>query len=152
MSKIFVITAGEYSDYTVYGATTEPERAEEMRKIVDAHIKGHGDAQIEEYEDGIFDSECLNTIVPAEYWRVEVRTGLDEASVSRYSGDQGETVRTSSISWKGPWEKDGRGYPRREIVTQYTVSGISACDKEHAFKIAMDEIAGYRVKKGELDK
>ena len=46
MSKIYVITAGDYSDYKIYGVTTNPERAEAMRKIVDAHHGRLGDATI----------------------------------------------------------------------------------------------------------
>jgi len=32
--KIYVITCGEYSDYQVCAATTDPERAEDMRRKI----------------------------------------------------------------------------------------------------------------------
>ena len=138
MSKIYVITAGDYSDYQIYGATTNPERAEVMRKIVDAHLGGYGDAIIEEYEDGVFEDERMSTIVPTEYYRIRLKTGSDKAVVWVYCGDANEPIAVDSWSWNG------------DVGTEYRVKGIRADSEEKALKIAVDEVTKYRVKKGEL--
>lgn len=151
MSKIYVITAGEYSDYQVYGTTTDPERAEIMKKIVDAHLGTLGDAEIEEYEDGIFEDERLSTIVPVEYWRVYLKTGSSEVTAYKISADRGKTMEIHEWPFRGKWEYDrNRMCPVREVGTEYLVTYIRADSEEEAIKIAVDQIMKYRVEKGEL--
>lgn len=150
MSKIYVITAGDYSDYQIYGATTDPERAEAMRKIVDADLGRYGDAIIEEYGDGVFEDERLLTIIPTEYYRIVLRTGSDEASAYKYCGNANEPINVESWPWHGDWVRNKNGYPKREVGTVYRVSGIRADSEEKALKIAVDKVIKYRVEKGEL--
>ena len=151
MSRIYVITAGEYSDYRIYGVTCDPERASVMRQIVDAHLGSLDEAKIEEFDDGIFEDDAMASIVPAEYYSVVVRTGSDNVNVWKHLSDSNRTIEISDWSWRGPWVRNENGYPKREIATEYRVRYIRADSEEKAIKIAMDKIAEYRVKKGELD-
>ena len=150
MSKIYVITAGDYSDYTIYGVTTDPDRAKDMREKLNAYFGSRETVEIEEYEDGKFDNESIDSYVPTKYYCVEARTGSNEVTVSDYMDNDFQSIRVSSYKETGPWEGSPNGYPRREIYTQYIVKGIKAEDEDHAIKIAIDEITKYRVQKGEL--
>lgn len=150
MSKIYVITAGEYSDYQIYGVTTNPERAEAMRKIVDAHFRGHGDAMIEEFEDGVFEDERMSTIVPTEYYRVWLRTGSDEIKAHPYYGEANADLKVTRWPYRDVEDIIRNGYSIREVGTEYFVTGIRADSEEQAIKIAVDKVTKYMVEKGEL--
>lgn len=133
--KIYIITAGSYSDYEVYGATTDPDRAEDMRRKVSCHAGYTGDeAEIEVFEDGVFRSDSwysdFNETVPVKYWFVEIRLKSGEVcEVFEFWDDAGKQIECSESN-KG----------RREEGTN--VKYILAEDEEHAIKIAKD----YRAK------
>lgn len=150
MSKIYVITAGDYSDYSIYGVTTDPVRAKDMRDKLDAHFRSRETVEIEEYEDGKFENESIDSYIPTKYYRVEVRTGSNKVIVFDYMDNGFQSIHVSSCKGTGSWEKSPNGVPRREVFTRYIVKSIKAEDEEHAIKIAIDEIAKYRVQKGEL--
>lgn len=150
MSKIYVITAGDYSDYTIYGVTTDPVRAKDMRDKLDAYFGSRETVKIEEYEDGKFENESIDSYIPTKYYRVEAKTGSNEIIVFDYMDNGFQSIHVSSYMETGPWEISPNGVPRREVYTRYIVKGIKAEDEEHAVKIAIDEITKYRVQKGEL--
>ena len=150
MSKIYVITAGDYSDYTIYGVTTDPVRAKDMRDKLDAYFGSKETVEIEEYEDGKFENESIDSYIPTKYYRVTARTGSDEVMVYDYMDNDRQVMNVSLYKGTGPWEISPNGVPIREVYTQYIVKGIKAEDEEHAVKIAIDEITKYRVEKGEL--
>ena len=146
-NKIYVITSGDYSDYRICGVTTDYERAKEMLKIVSADVPAWEDPIIEEFEDGVFEEERMNSIVPKEYWRVYLYSNKPP-ELRKYTADELKEKISVSVSMvKGPWEFKENGYPMREIFYEYTISGIVAEDEEHALKIATDKIAEYKAQK-----
>ena len=152
MGKIYVITAGDYSDYHICGATTDYDRAADMVSKL-RKLGGYvtEDAQIEELDDGAFAGNYgpLDKIEPADYWKVELRTGTKEPRIRQYSAPKGQAMYVTCREGKGDWE-EYHGFPRREKFTIYTVNSITAPDKEHAFKIAFDEVAKYRANEEKL--
>ena len=144
--KIYVITAGSYSCYGIYGVTTDPERAEDMRRKVDAW-NHENSASIEEYEDGVFENDQLDHIVPCEYWNVSLTPGMAPIAYKRLDGPNLVMTVTDRVH-KGDWKQPapGRAY-RRECWKVYYVSNIKADSEEQAVKIAIDEASKYRAKR-----
>ena len=134
--KIYVITAGSYSDYQIYGVTTDPDRAEDMRRKVSCHAGFTGDeAEIEIYEDGKFPEDSYRNFdktVPVRYWFVEI--GLITGEVMRSfefwddSGKQIECSQSRNLNEKGT-----------------IVKNIVADTEAEAIKIAMDTRTKYLI-------
>lgn len=61
--EIYVITAGEYSDYHICGVTTDKEKAEKIRKLFSSSSYN---SQVETYEDGVFDDYTERGYIPFE--------------------------------------------------------------------------------------
>lgn len=143
--KIYVITYGYYSDYSIYGVTTNYERAVDMRDKVNAWNHTNN-AEIEEYEDGVFSNDNLDHLVPCTYWRVTLVPGevprtmhyTDNQNLGMHIGDH-----VCNSGWKGNWEK---GY-KRKCWKEYTVENIRAETEEQAIKIAIDNVTQYRAKR-----
>ncbi len=146
MNDIYVITGGEYSDYGIYGVTTDYGRAIEMQQIVQAHLGSYEDARIETYKDGIFDNERMNTIVPKEFWKVFLESGKVPFGI-KYVSDRKFQMQVIGGPKKGPWELTRNGIPRREIKKSYVVHNITADDEEQAIKIAIDAVAKHEAEK-----
>lgn len=129
--KIYVITAGSYSDYQVYGATTDPDRAEDMRRKVSCHAGYTGDeAEIKVFEDGMFPSNSwcskFDETVPVKYWLVEIRLKSgDIRGVFEFWDDAGKQIECS---------ESNKGTSEAGTNVKY----IIAEDEEHAIKIAKD--------------
>lgn len=127
--KVYVITAGVYSDYTIYGVAIDPVMAENIRKYVD---KEYEEAAIEEFD--------------TESWPDILKTG-NIYDVEKYPNGRMAVFKRS-------WDIE-TGYARRNKVVK--ASGmmralkvtVIANDKEHAIKIAADLFAEYEYRKVE---
>jgi hypothetical protein len=144
VSKIYIITCGCYSDYSIYGATTDPHRAEDMRKKVSAGA--HDEAYIEEYEDGVFPDiyEKYENYEPIQYWCVTFKSNKEYPEAYSYIAKHKSVKVVTSSQEKGPCEFRMNLPPRYEIYNVYRVDCIVAKDKDHAIKIAADTLAEYR--------
>lgn len=129
--KVYVITAGVYSDYTIYGVAIDPVMAENIRKYVD---KEYEEAAIEEFD--------------TETWPDILKTGNIYHVVKYPKG--------AMNAFKISWDIEG-GYAKRNKVRKLSgrLTGLEvtviARDKEHAIKIAADLFAEYEYRKVEND-
>ena len=115
--KVYIITKGAYSDYSIYAVTLEKKKAEYMRKYFSDEYDG---ANIEEYETDTYEG---------------IGNGKKIYSV-RF--DNGETTVHDSNYFL--WEKVEHWRNGCYVVD------VVAEDEEHAKKIAWDKIAVYRYK------
>jgi len=114
--KIYVITAGCYSDYHICAATTDKDKAERLKVLFE---NSYGGSEIEEYEDGAFDS-----ILSGKYKPYSV---LFEQNGSICS------VKNADIE-----------YFVEEVYLPRYGRGVVRClarDEEHAKKVAIDRYA-----------
>lgn len=117
--KIYVIMKGWYSDMSVEAATTDPIRAEELRRM---HSDAYDDARIEEFEDG----KSPHSHTPLLYFDVDL-------------GEKGEVLHTRRFFDSPDLENEGarpRFYP-----DSFSLYNIRADDEENAIKIARDRRA-----------
>ncbi len=140
--KIYVITAGEYSCYQIYGATTDPVRAEDMRKKVS--MWAHEEADIEEFENGVFENDKIDNLIPQRYFRVMFTD--QDPKVKEFIDYPNKRITVKEEKRSAGWSINENGFPIREIYTVFTVDHIKADDEKHAIKIAIDAIAEYRAK------
>lgn len=137
LGKIYVISAGSYSDYTVYGATTDPDRANDMKLKITAWC--HDEAVIEEYEDGVFENERIDSIIPTTYYRVHLYNYTDPIIQSYVANsDLKPTVHEIPQCNNAPQDRN-----RRHVV----ISNICADNEKQAFKIACDKVAEYQAQR-----
>lgn len=136
MGKIYVITAGDYSDYQIYGVTTDPVRAEDMRKKVSCRAGYHGEnGKIEEFEDGVFPNGTdWDGIHPMEYWRVDMAPNGNVKRCYSFWEDNNKSM-TCSLTNQHYGSTERHTGDLGGILINYIV----APDKEHAMKIAQDE-------------
>ena len=128
--EIYVITAGEYSDYHVCAATTDKGKAEKLKTFFS---RGWDDAQIETYQDGAFDD-----LTERGYTLYEVlmnETGV----VQRINVNKDSTFGIGCVY---DWSKDSAEFA-------YRVSCF-AKDPNHAEKIAHDKLAQYKAEQAGL--
>lgn len=114
--KIYIITAGCYSDYHICAATTDKEKAERLKILFQGSYNG---SEIEEYEDGAFDRVLFEQYKP---YRVSFKQNGSVYAVSE-----------SDIE-----------YFKEEVYTPRYGNGIVYCfarDEAHAKKIAIDRYA-----------
>lgn len=137
--KIYVVTGGDYDYPMNYGATTDFERALEMRMKVAAMMHCEAGIEIETFEDGVFDNSELENISPCQYWKVCLY--YDKPPIASISwGQYGQTMSIGRIIVKEPWKKNERGYFGRKCYYAYEVNYIVADDKETAIQIATDAV------------
>lgn len=124
---IYVITVGSYSDYSICAATTNKERAEQLKLFYSEFW--NGGARIEEYTDGDPDSGNLQNLRPIFYihrlangsWYGDIYKWTNEPFENEFEIENPEHIfsLTSSVF-------------RAEI---------DAPDYDHALKIAQDHYA-----------
>lgn len=137
--KIYVVTGGDYDNPTNYGATTDFERALEMRKKVAAMTHCAATTEIETFEDGVFDDPELENVSPCQYWKVFLDYG--KPPVASTCWDQyGQAMSIDRVTIKSAWQKNARGYYGRECHYAYEVNYIVADCKEKAIEIATDAV------------
>ena len=84
--RIYVITAGYYSDYNILAATTDSDRAEYLRNFYEA--EGYHDTRIEDYADG----KPSVQVEPLVLWRYLWfdRKGQLKQDIQRYRKEDDE--------------------------------------------------------------
>lgn len=128
--KIYVIVAGEYSDYHIITATENEEKAKSLVELINKSHNhyGYNDASIEEYDTDDIDISLSNK--DKKYFRVW------SSNRNNWSINCGEVSLDDYLSY-------------RKCNGFFTISGIpqswevycSAKDEDHAKKIATDWIA-----------
>ena len=121
--KIYVITAGEYSDYSIYGVAINMADAEKIAERVSSYVQEP--ANIEEYD--------------TDSWQDIIRTGGFYEVIKRGNG--------SLDVYDVHWQID-RNYENRNKVTRLSRTPglrvmVIARGEEHAKKIAADLFAEY---------
>lgn len=135
LQTIYVITQGSYSDYHVCSATTDPVRAEELRKF---YTDRWDEAQIEEYIDGAPEAGELENLKPiwlvtyhanlsGGFWKCKLAHYTNENKPNEYGMSDPELIRNIGDL----------------IFKAY----VSAPDEDHAFKIAKDQYAKMKAER-----
>lgn len=120
MPKIYIITAGCYSDYHICAATTDKEKAERLKILFENSYSG---SNIEEFEDGVFD-----TVLSGEHKPYLVIFKSDNSI---------ELIRDADIEY---FEEGVHIYRNGWRIGGGSVHCL-ARDEEHAKKIAIDRYA-----------
>lgn len=132
--KIYVITAGDYSDYHICAVTDNKESAENLRILYSSYYE----ATIEEFDTTYLPEK------PNEYWAIYINLdGAVQCTVLRHYEKGKEPDK-----------------PLNQVeLTYYRYSvNVIAKDRDHALKIAFDKIAEYKyehmeeVEKAEAEK
>lgn len=119
--KVYIITKGEYSDYSIYAVAIDKQRAEELKRYFTDNCD---DAIIEEYD--------IDDYKP-------IHEGKTQYCV--YFRTDG-TVYIHKPSW---FEKD-----QNKIIKDFNYGHkiyLWAIDEAHALKIASDKFAEYKYRK-----
>lgn len=124
MTKVYVITKGEYSDYSIYGVALDMEHAEVLKRYFSDKWD---DAEIEEYDTDVFEP---------------LSNGLSAYRVIFY--EKGET---SVFKETYGFRKDFKPNKFERVwMGGYRVY-VWAVDEDHALKIASDKFAEYKYRK-----
>ena len=135
---IYVITQGSYSDYHVCGVTTDPVRAEELRKF---YTDQCDEAEIEEFIDGAPEAGELENLKPI--WLVTYHANLSggfwKCKLAHYTNEnKPKLIIISRMS-------DPEFI--RNIGDLIFKAYVSAPDEEHALKIAQDQYAKMKAER-----
>ena len=128
---VYIITSGEYSDYSIRAVTLNKDKAELLKKMYMA--KGYDYVEIEEWKEDdtgdVFTSE-EEMAEPVEYYQVRItRDSRRSRSVNiRYRFEHKPPYGVFGMRW----DKEDR------IDTDIYFVDVEAKDKEHAMKIAQD--------------
>lgn len=118
--KIYVITAGEYSDYHICAVTDDPVSAENLRK---KYTTEWDIAEVEEYDTQSMPQE------PKMYWKVRVGIeGRVHCLREAYYMDGDEKPEINKVSL---------------YFSEFSIN-VHAKDANHAKKIAFDRIAQFK--------
>ena len=120
--KIYVITSGEYSDYTIEGVTLDRKKAQCVAKLLDRSRKS---VHIKEYNSDMFTGN-----EKIQWYISFTADGSYCATEMDFCADRLNRLPMVYKSKRGG----------------YNVY-IQADDKEHALKIAQDELARYKAEK-----
>lgn len=136
--KIYIVTSGEYSDYSILAAFLDETKAEVFvekynRGRVDKQgVCHYGEAIIEEYEDGIpFDFETMNLY-----------------AVRFYHDGSHDIVKKELCNvydFQRPFPCIAA--PNSTFTRHKYIVEVAAKDEEHAFKIACDALAKWKAEK-----
>lgn len=131
---VYIITSGEYSDYSIRAVTLNKERAELLKKMYMA--KGYSIVDIEEYQEddtGNDFSSKEEMTEPVKYYHVCIsKTGRQSNYVDTKYRFEHEPSRGV---FGTRWDKDDK------IDTDIYHVEVEAKDEEHAKKIAQDMYA-----------
>lgn len=126
--KVYVITAGEYSDYSIYGVAVDKAIAQQIADRVNKFWSGESEiANIEEYDTDSW-MEIIATGNMYEVYKRMNAGGMLDVYESKYDIESSYKDRN----------KVKKVYGGREIMVT-----VVARDTEHAKKIAADLFAEY---------
>lgn len=120
--KVYVITKGAYSDYSIYGVTVNPYHAEEMRKYFSDEYE---EARIEEYDTDDYKP---------------IHEGKTQYCVYFTNDGKAHCYKPYCVYEKA----NNRIIKERNGV--YRIY-LWAVDEDHALKIAADKLAEYKYRK-----
>lgn len=130
--KVYVLTKGEYSDYSVYAVVDDKAKAELLKEALSDE---YDEANIEEYdtEDANIDGylKCTESYLASQ----DISTNQIELS---------KTPRYGSICDSSVWERENN--EGKTILMTIVYEDRS----DYAFKIASDRFAKYRAEKAGL--
>lgn len=124
--KVYVITKGEYSDYSIIGVSLDEEKAKIIAKAVSDK---YDTANVEEYDTETFDMIKKGETIYEVLYRVKTNTI--------------EKIEDSLVWWQIKINEVQVKYWYNE---KYLLLHVSAKDKDHAFKIAVDLINEYKAR------
>ena len=140
LDKVYVITTGEYSDYTINAVTLSKERAEKLKRYYSYNCYGY-DAEIEEFD---INEPCddLDDLVPVYYVRIYRN---DECECRQMAWMHEKTRKLINRNGKtvddlGDCTLDIDPNAPKRLYLLFEWYG-SAKDEEHALKIAQDKRA-----------
>ncbi len=132
---IYVITQGSYSDYHVCGVTTDPIRAEELRKF---YTDRWDEAMIEEFIDGAPEAGELSNLKPI--WLVtyyaDLKDGFWKCKLAHYTNEN----KPNGYDMIDPKYITNIG----DLVFD---AYVNAPDEQHALKIAQDQYAKMKAER-----
>lgn len=129
--KIYIVTAGEYSDYGILAAFLDKTKAEQFVEKYNRPDGYYDRAEIEEYEEGIpFD---FNT---QDIYEVRFYEGTDRAP------DVTKTELSDSFMYQNIPRVVA---PHASVYSNWShLVTVAAKDEDHAFKIACDALAKWK--------
>ena len=133
MSKLYAVTEGCYSDYTIVGLFSNKAEAEKCRDLKNGVSNVYNDAHIEVYQDGVW--EDMNKVLRTLY---STNLDLDDGSVLREETEvklAAENARIPSYGSSGATTLYLRSFGRDRKAFAY---GNSYVSKEHAHKLAVE--------------
>lgn len=132
--KIYIVTCGEYSDYSILAAFLDKTKAEAFAEKYNRPDGYYDRAEIEEYEEGIpFD---FNT---QDIYEVRFYEGTDRAP------DVTKTELSDSFMYQNIPRVVA---PNASVYSNWShLVTVAAKDEEHAFKIACDVLAKWKAEK-----
>ena len=130
---IYVITRGDYSDYTIWAATTDKDRAEKLKRI---YTTANEEAYIEMFEDGkapgIDEAKIIYPWCVRLIKKIKPVSDVQIIKVSQY---------TYSLVGDKPYETEIYTNVDRDYF--YMAICLLAEDEDHAIKIAYDKFAQW---------
>lgn len=131
---VYIITSGEYSDYSIRAVTLNKDKAELLKKMYMA--KGYNYVEIEEWEEddtGVVFTQKEQMTEPVEYYHVQIsKTNRDNNYIeTRYRFEHKPPHGAFGIRWDNV----------NHVNTDVYLVDIEAMDKNHAKKIAQDMYA-----------
>lgn len=134
--KIYVVTAGEYSDYHICAVTTDRERAEFLKKW----YWDYDTPEIEEYIDGDLETPTKADLIPI--WFISCDPNGEVRSCRIQSYCEPDCVPKNDFGFYAPSEPIWIGFYSNkspDYVKGYSFSGtVAALDQEQAIKIVKD--------------
>lgn len=126
--KIYVITAGDYSDYHICAVTTDKERAEFLKKW---YFRNDADVEIEEYVDGEPDVPATADLVPIYVVTCTEKGDISHCFIGHYI-ERNEAPVSKFKFFR---------YYQNSQAQEYFRGELTAEDEEHAIKIVKDKRA-----------
>ena len=126
MNKVYIVTAGEYSDYHIVGATLDRAKAELARQ---AYERGYARFQPESVSIEEYDLDAFDTI-----------REKDNIYHVNFSPDSGPEIFE-------PMCDDSLSFNKCHVFINELEVEVAAKDESHALKIAQDLRAQYLAEK-----
>ena len=134
MTTIYVVTDGDYSDYGIKGIASTLEKAEELKKLFNAHNK------IEEYELDEYDPAIEESKGKTFYFTA---LAIEDGRVLDIKSTTYRKFENQDI-----WDKPTQIWDNRcRFKTPTIINYLFAKDEAHAIKIANEKRIAYKAEK-----